>query len=138
MCCKLFNIEELNKPAHKWCQHCNPSQGCKIYPTRPETCVDYQCLWLRSQASEIKMAEALRPNKCKIVFELNGNGTLLVAHVDRAYPGNINNPEVVRFLEAVQRTNVVVYVSCGEQQWIFGHKDDKEYFARVEDSIVIH
>jgi hypothetical protein len=46
MCCYLFQIPELKKPINKWCVHCKPGKGCRIYGTHPATCKDYQCLWL--------------------------------------------------------------------------------------------
>jgi hypothetical protein len=27
LCCKLYEISELNKPARVWCRHCRPRQG---------------------------------------------------------------------------------------------------------------
>jgi uncharacterized protein len=46
MCCYLFRIPELKKPANKWCQHCKSGKGCGIYGRHPPTCKDYICLWL--------------------------------------------------------------------------------------------
>ena len=47
LCCKVLDIDALNKPAGKWCQHCRPGDGgCSIYQTRPATCRDFACGWL--------------------------------------------------------------------------------------------
>jgi len=45
VCCYIFKIEELSKPAHKACQHCTGS-GCGNYENRPDTCIDFKCLYL--------------------------------------------------------------------------------------------
>src|SRR5262245_34979797 len=47
LCCKLLNIDELNKPANTWCQHCRPGKGgCSIYADRPPDCRTFACGWL--------------------------------------------------------------------------------------------
>ncbi|MDB5633206.1 MAG: hypothetical protein JWR49_2061, partial [Tardiphaga sp.] len=30
MCCKVYRIDDLEKPAGKWCVHCAIASGCKI------------------------------------------------------------------------------------------------------------
>ena len=60
-CCRVFAIPALNKPAGQWCQHCDIGVGCKIYNSRPQTCVEYECLWLQSQKRD-DPREHMRPN----------------------------------------------------------------------------
>jgi hypothetical protein len=68
-CCRIFSISELNKPAGKWCTHCDIGKGCRIYKDRPVTCVTFKCLWLYSQdEGNDPFPEELRPDKCKVVF----------------------------------------------------------------------
>lgn len=52
LCCKVLLIEELGKPAHKWCKHAKPENSrdpgaCTCYDTRPNACRGFQCTWLR-------------------------------------------------------------------------------------------
>ena len=47
MCCKVFHIPVLEKPAGKWCRHCSAGAGCHIYEDRPEACRVFSCLWLQ-------------------------------------------------------------------------------------------
>jgi hypothetical protein len=136
LCCKLYGVAELNKPANKWCPHVHAGHGCTIYPNRPESCVDYQCLWLKSQTTDAVLSAELKPNKSKVIFDLNGSGTLLVARVDPAYKGNINNPAVVRFMEAAMRSGIIVYIICGEERRLYG-SDDKALLQKIEESIRI-
>lgn len=43
-CCSTMIVPELNKGAHRKCQHAN--EGCVIYEQRPPTCADWDCLWV--------------------------------------------------------------------------------------------
>jgi hypothetical protein len=45
LCCKVFAIRELNKPAGRWCVHAERGRGCKIYNDRPDTCRGFYCMW---------------------------------------------------------------------------------------------
>jgi len=48
LCCYVLDIDELNKPANTWCQHCRPGNGgCDIYADRPPVCRGFVCQWLR-------------------------------------------------------------------------------------------
>lgn len=55
LCCKVLGIIASPPilPAHKhpnrWCQHCAPGRGCKVYDRRPQECVDFQCAWLQNE-----------------------------------------------------------------------------------------
>ena len=67
-CCRVYPIPALEKRAGKWCQHCEIGVGCKIYESRPPQCVDFACYWLQSHQRGQGMPEAMRPDRCKVVF----------------------------------------------------------------------
>jgi hypothetical protein len=47
LCCKLPQIDELEKPEGVWCRHCAPRRGgCRIYDTRPTPCRVFYCSWM--------------------------------------------------------------------------------------------
>ena len=46
LCCKVYSIRELSKPAGQWCTHCVRGSGCAIHPDRPPSCRDFFCSWL--------------------------------------------------------------------------------------------
>jgi hypothetical protein len=46
MCCKVYSIQELNKPAGKWCIHAVRGSGCAIHANRPRACSQFFCSWL--------------------------------------------------------------------------------------------
>ncbi|MEI2296719.1 hypothetical protein [Ensifer sp. MJa1] len=45
LCCRLPDIDALDKPANAWCRHCTEGRGCQIYAERPQLCRDFLCLW---------------------------------------------------------------------------------------------
>lgn len=68
LCCKLLGIAELEKPAGKWCPHCDPGKArCRSYDDRPMTCRTFACGWLVNE----QFGEEWFPARCKIVVNLN-------------------------------------------------------------------
>jgi hypothetical protein len=45
LCCKVLPIQELGKPAGKWCIHCAPGSGCSQHADRPQACRRFFCSW---------------------------------------------------------------------------------------------
>ncbi len=45
LCCKLYALPELNKPAGTWCVHAVARKGCNIHPQRPQFCRQFFCGW---------------------------------------------------------------------------------------------
>ena len=64
-CCNVLGIEELKKPCYQWCKHLDQSRGCRIYPTRPPSCAEYQCAWL----SNTDLPRELRPDRCGFIID---------------------------------------------------------------------
>lgn len=64
-CCRVLEIKALDKPAGILCRH-NTGRACGIYAERPETCVQWHCLWRRIGA----LPDALRPDRSGVVFAL--------------------------------------------------------------------
>jgi hypothetical protein len=82
LCCKVYNIPEIGKPAGKWCKHCMPGKGCAIHETPPSQCAEFNCLW----RTEETLPPAWKPEKSKMVltiFPLNG---FVYAQVDPGAP----------------------------------------------------
>lgn len=46
-CCSLIPVEEIGKLAGHRCVHQRAFKGCAIYPTRPMSCREWSCLWLK-------------------------------------------------------------------------------------------
>lgn len=62
-CCESLPIVEIHKPENVMCKHCD--SGCTIYPTRPISCRNFDCVYLLSD----DLSELLRPDKTGVIFE---------------------------------------------------------------------
>lgn len=58
LCCRLPDIDLLDKPANAWCRHCVAGEGCSIYADRPSVCRDFLCLWMTDEG----LAEVWEPS----------------------------------------------------------------------------
>lgn len=63
-CCKTHPIRELEKPAGGWCPHCHIGHGCRIYESRPDSCREFECQWLKGTGDD-----GDRPDKSRIVID---------------------------------------------------------------------
>lgn len=73
MCCKILEIEALEKPAGVWCPHADPKGArCTIYADRPKTCSLFRCAWLIDET----IPEEFKPNKTKVVM-VGGDGKIV-------------------------------------------------------------
>jgi Fe-S-cluster containining protein len=46
LCCKLYPVRELRKPAGQWCVHTVRGGGCAVHANHPRTCQKFFCSWL--------------------------------------------------------------------------------------------
>lgn len=111
-CCKVYAIPELsNKPAGEWCQHCNVGQGCGRYETRPATCVEFECMWLQSQAKETtRQPLELRPDKCKVVFNMSTSPRVMTATTMPGTPDAWHKPIVRQLIDRMLRGGLAVAI----------------------------
>jgi hypothetical protein len=83
LCCKLLRIEELNKPAGRWCPHCAPGRGgCGIYDGRPQECRTFNCAWLMLA----HLGPEWHPTRARMVLTFEASGKRIVLHVDPGSP----------------------------------------------------
>ncbi len=82
LCCKVYEIEALNKPRGRWCQHCTPGRGCKIHDALPDQCRDFFCLWLTDQ----HLPPEWKPERAKIVLSIFPDNGFVYAQVDPGSP----------------------------------------------------
>lgn len=78
MCCKLLDIPELQKPALRWCTHCDIGTGCKIYETRPAPCAAFACAYLTSPALDARWY----PADCKLVVAFDEAANRIYVHAE--------------------------------------------------------
>jgi hypothetical protein len=82
MCCKLFQIKELDKQAGVWCRHCQVENGCRIYLERPSVCRDFHCSYLLDAG----LGEEWKPARSKMVLTTELGGRRLTIYVDPQRP----------------------------------------------------
>ena len=63
MCCDIFPVKWLNKPANTICKYCD--KGCTIHDAKQSECTDFNCAYIQMEAVHID----LRPDKCGVIFE---------------------------------------------------------------------
>ena len=64
-CCTVLAVDELRKPMRWACDHIHCA-GCRIYDTRPQSCREFNCLWL---LGEIPGDERARPDRLGVIFD---------------------------------------------------------------------
>jgi hypothetical protein len=84
LCCRLLEVQEIDKPFLKMCQHAQRGAGCTIYASRPESCRAFVCTWLASQqapdgAAWDRMPPEMRPDRCHVVFARSTASTPTIA-----------------------------------------------------------
>jgi hypothetical protein len=62
-CCFTHAVAALEKRLGEWCPHCDVGAGCRIYPSRPEQCAQFSCLWIQGGWGD----EHDRPDRLKVV-----------------------------------------------------------------------
>ena len=99
LCCKFFDIPELNKSEGEWCRHCQPGKGgCTIHDRRPNVCRKFDCIWKESLdilRDEEILGDDWFPQHCKMVLYLladdgddgdDGDDKRLIVKVDPSFP----------------------------------------------------
>ena len=72
LCCRIFPLPVLDKPAEVWCRH-SGAAGCAIHgPRTPEICRQYNCYWREHDA----WPDAWRPDRVGIVATEAGSVTV--------------------------------------------------------------
>jgi len=83
LCCKLAQVDELDKPAGVWCRHCAPGRGgCTIYETRPPVCRNWFCAWFL----DARLGPEWYPLTCKMILYFENAGSRLCVRVEPGHP----------------------------------------------------
>jgi hypothetical protein len=82
LCCKLFPVPELEKPAGVWCRHIAQGRGCGIHETRPPVCRAFDCQWLFNP----DLGPEWKPERCKFVLSIYPGSNSLVVTSDPGAP----------------------------------------------------
>jgi hypothetical protein len=106
LCCRLVGVLELAKPPDEWCRHCLPGLGCRIYEDRPKSCQAFECFWF----SNDWMPDALRPDRCNVIFEGMQEANTILAIVHPDHPDAWQAPAVLGFMEMLVRRHGIAFL----------------------------
>jgi hypothetical protein len=82
MCCKVYSIKELSKPAGRWCIHCVRGSGCTIHANRPRSCRDFFCSWL----VDPNLGPEWKPEVSRFVLSADATHRAIMVMVDPGMP----------------------------------------------------
>jgi hypothetical protein len=88
LCCKLFPVPELEKPAGTWCRHIAQGKGCGIHQTRPDVCRAFWCQWIENT----DLGPEWKPEKARFVLSIYPGTQSLAVTVDPAVPAAWRQP----------------------------------------------
>jgi hypothetical protein len=83
LCCKVFDIPPLAKPAGRWCVHCKPGSGCGAYEARPQHCRSFHCLWMLQDW----LGPEWKPDRAKMVLTIDPVTNFMLVQLDPGQPG---------------------------------------------------
>ena len=116
LCCKVLEIEELNKPVGRWCDHCEPATGCRIYASRPESCGAFECVWLQSQKQDTPFPADLRPDRCRAVLVPSVDGQTLIVHQDSSRPDAFRQGHLRHVIDSFVQARKAVVIVTGDKR----------------------
>jgi len=82
LCCKVYSVQELNKPAGRWCIHSVPGLGCANHADRPPVCSQFFCSWL----VDLNLGPEWKPEVCRFVLSADPAYQALTLMVDPGMP----------------------------------------------------
>jgi hypothetical protein len=82
LCCKVYSIKELSKPAGRWCTHCVRGSGCGIHPNRPRSCREFFCSWL----VDPNLGPEWKPEVSRFVLSADATHRAILVTVDPGMP----------------------------------------------------
>jgi uncharacterized protein len=113
MCCKLPQIDALNKPANQWCVHCSTRKSCDAYDARPEQCRTFFCHFMENAA----LGEEWRPSKSRFMLMGKDNGQTVLVVVDPDRPDAWKRHPYFQQLGLWSRTHRVI-INVGDKQMV--------------------
>ena len=97
MCCKAFEIKELNKMPGEICKFVIEGKGCSVHNTdkMPIECSTFECAYYNVP----KVNENLRPDKCGIIFEKATKDIFFGTILDEIVLDKYANAQIEKFLK---------------------------------------
>ena len=130
MCCKVLQIDELDKPAGAWCPNCAIGKGCKVYDERPGPCRGFVCIWLTESA----LPDSLRPDRSKVVLAALSSDRI-TAYCDPADPMAWRREPVYGMLKtrAADRAHpAIVAARAGSRMWVLAGQGPDQDLGHID------
>lgn len=108
LCCRLVEVKELSKPRNKTCVHCNPGQGCTVYPHRPESCQNFACLWIRGL-----VPEEMQPEKIHAVLDVTADNVIVI-HLDDHRQDVLSNQLLTNYITTCYASGLPLLIMQGQ------------------------
>jgi len=128
-------IEELAKPAGRWCPHCRPGHGCLVYESRPSECRAYNCLWLIDD----RFGAHWKPNKSKLVVTSSQDG--LEIRCDPGFPNAWRKEpylsDIKKLATAGEAHDITVLVIVGDNMTLVTPDREFQLGAVGEDKRIL-
>jgi hypothetical protein len=111
LCCKLFPVPVLEKPAGEWCRH-SCAGGCAIHGLGPpEVCRQYDCYW----RDHDELPDGCRPDRIGVVITEAGNvgvggHNIPVVTFQEDFAGAAKEPEGSQLLARFVRRGFAILV----------------------------
>jgi hypothetical protein len=123
-CCKVLEIEELDKRAGATCSNCQDSGGCAIYTSRPEVCRDYYCDWKEDRG----LTPQFRPDRIGTLLMQDPDSDEYHAVCDPEKPFSWRNPLIFKHLVSLAKDGHMVVAKAGLRSWrIFADGRSQEW-----------
>ncbi len=113
LCCKVYDVPALEKPAGTWCRHCMPGRGCGIHETRPQHCRSFHCLWM----TQGWLGPEWKPERSKLVLSVDPATRFMFVQVDPGAPAAWKRDPFYRQIKQwaasglAERRHVVVFLN---------------------------
>lgn len=127
LCCKVMEIEPLQKPRGRWCPHAKKKAGCAIYAERPDVCGEFECLWIQGIGPD-----HVRPDKIHAVLTVATDKQSLVIHEDPGWSGYAS-VALRPFISHLLAKGTKVLIACGDSRRLLAGGDG---IAGVTDATV--
>lgn len=81
LCCKVYDVPEIQKTAGKWCQFFKSGKGCTIHDKSPNQCREFFCNWM----THASLGPEWKPDRCRFVMTTNPYNLNLTIQVDPGF-----------------------------------------------------
>jgi hypothetical protein len=135
LCCKIMGIKELAKPRNQECPNCDVGNGCNIYLTRPQSCREFNCLYLLDET----LGPHWRPADAHMVLT-HYQASRLCVHVDPAHPDVWRKEpyyaDLRRWARVAAQSRAMIAVYVGDHLTIVLPDRDKVMGLTSEDQLL--